>query len=290
MTEPSRSSSAAPPPPTRLPGLNHKDQRLLGEAQPSATPGGSFPFLGRGRETLKGAAKRKSHALSTHNEETQGRVFSDYSPFTPSLSKSLQTLSSSGLSLHPRLPCAVGGRGGLAGCFSHKPTPATTRITFPVKSSCYTRHREWMYTRKVLRDRAGRGVGNQNTGRAVSPLPDCWRSLEGTALQATGIKGRRVGGWMHGGQTEELGRKPRALPELSVTGERNWVQASLSKKESVVLYTWSIQWGGTTIRRGCRDSSNVILSSLSSPWLILHLCVDLFFLPAHGPCYQGRSQ
>lgn len=50
--EPSRSSSAPPPPPTPLPGLNHKDQRLPGEAQPFATPGGSFPFLGRGRETL----------------------------------------------------------------------------------------------------------------------------------------------------------------------------------------------------------------------------------------------
>ena len=61
-------------------------------------------------------------------------------------------------------------------------------------------------------------------------------------------------------------------------------------RQKGILYTWSIQWGGTTIRRGCRDSSNVILSSLSSPWLILHLCVDLFFLPAHGPCYQGRSQ
>lgn len=49
--EPSRSSSA-PPPPTLLPGLNHKDQRLPGEAQPFATTGGSFPFLGWGWETL----------------------------------------------------------------------------------------------------------------------------------------------------------------------------------------------------------------------------------------------
>ena len=147
-----------------------------------------------------------------------------------------------------------------------------------------------MYTQKVLRDRAGRGLGNQNTWRAVFPLPDCWRPLEGTALQATGIKGRRVGGWMHGGQTEELGRKPWALPEPSVTGDRNWMQASLGKKESIGLYTWSIQWGGTTIRHGSRDSYNVIFSSLSSPWLILHLCVDLFFLPVDGPCYQGRSQ
>ena len=82
--------------------------------------------------------------------------------------------------------------------FSHKDSP------------CYTRYREGVYNTE---GQGRKGAGNQNTWKAISLLPDYWRSLEGTALWARckrkegisvldRLKGLTVGGLMLGGTDE----------------------------------------------------------------------------------------